>query len=82
LISLDNAILASANLQTTNLSYSAGDIVFERGAPAQFVYVVSTGALCRLGHCPEVAAQSCSFFSQGMALVTSQVTTTATLFRL
>ena len=52
LISLDNAILASANLQTTDLSYSASDIVFERGAPAQFVYVVSTGALCRFRPLP------------------------------
>jgi CRP/FNR family transcriptional regulator, nitrogen fixation regulation protein len=52
LISLDNAILASANLKTTDLSYSAGDTVFERGAPAQFVYVVSTGALCRFRPLP------------------------------
>ena len=52
LISLDNAILASADLQTTDLSYSAGDTVFERGAPAQFVYVVSTGALCRFRPLP------------------------------
>ncbi len=52
MISLDNAILASANLQTTDLSYSAGDTVFERGAPAQFVYVVSTGALRRFRPLP------------------------------
>jgi CRP/FNR family transcriptional regulator, nitrogen fixation regulation protein len=52
LISLDNAILASANLQTTDLSYSAGDTVFERGAPAQFVYVISRGALCRFRPLP------------------------------
>jgi CRP/FNR family nitrogen fixation transcriptional regulator len=47
LISLNNAILAAANLQTTDLSYSFGDAIFERGAPAPFVYVVSKGALCR-----------------------------------
>ena len=52
MISLDNAILASADLQTTDLSYSAGDTVFERGAPAQFVYVVSSGALCRFRPLP------------------------------
>jgi CRP/FNR family transcriptional regulator, nitrogen fixation regulation protein len=52
LISLDNAILASANLQTINLSYSAGDTVFDRGAPAQFIYVVSIGALCRFRPLP------------------------------
>jgi CRP/FNR family transcriptional regulator, nitrogen fixation regulation protein len=52
LISLDKAILASAHLQTTDLSYSAGDTVFERGAPAQFVYVVSTGALRRFRPLP------------------------------
>lgn len=38
--------------QTINLSYSTGDTVFERGAPAQFVYVVSTGALCRFRPLP------------------------------
>jgi CRP-like cAMP-binding protein len=45
LISIDKAILASANLQTAHLSYSARDTVFQRGAPAQFVYVVRKGAL-------------------------------------
>jgi hypothetical protein len=70
LISLDNAILASADLQTTDLSYSAGDTVFEHGAPAQFVYVSAEAHYVALGHCPEVAAQSCSFFSE-MALVTN-----------
>jgi CRP/FNR family transcriptional regulator, nitrogen fixation regulation protein len=52
LISLGKAILAGANLQTTELGYSAGDTVFERGAPAQFVYVISTGALCRFRPLP------------------------------
>jgi len=52
LISLDNAILVSANLQTTDLRYSAGDTVFERGAPAKFVYVVSRGALRRFRPLP------------------------------
>jgi CRP-like cAMP-binding protein len=47
LISLDKAILAAANLRTADLTYSAGDTVYQRGAPAQFVYVVSKGALCR-----------------------------------
>jgi CRP-like cAMP-binding protein len=40
-------MLARAGLRTTDLSYSAGDTVFERGAPTQFVYVVNTGGLFR-----------------------------------
>ena len=47
MISLNKAILAAANLQTTDLSYRGGDTIFECGAPAAFVYVVSKGALCR-----------------------------------
>lgn len=52
MISLDKVILAAASLQTTARSFSAGDIVFQRGARAQFVYVVSKGALCRLRPLP------------------------------
>jgi CRP/FNR family transcriptional regulator len=50
--SLEKAILAGANLQTTDLSFSAGDTVFERGTPAKCVYVISTGALCRFRPLP------------------------------
>jgi CRP/FNR family transcriptional regulator, nitrogen fixation regulation protein len=52
LISLDHAILAAANLPTTVLSFSAGDTIFQRGAPAQLVYVVGKGALCRFRSLP------------------------------
>jgi CRP/FNR family nitrogen fixation transcriptional regulator len=52
LISLNNAILAAANLQTTDLSYSVGDTIFEGGAPAPFVYVASKGALVRFRPLP------------------------------
>ena len=52
LISLNNAILAAANLQITDLSYSVGDTIFEHGAPAPFVYVVSKGALVRFRSLP------------------------------
>ena len=52
MISLNNAILAAANLQTTDLSYSVGDTIFEHGAPAPFVYVVSKGALVRFRSLP------------------------------
>lgn len=52
MISLNKAVLAAANLQTTDLSYNVGDIIFERGAPASFVYVVSNGALCRFRSLP------------------------------
>ena len=53
LICLDNAVLAAVDAKTTDLSYSVGDIVFERGGPAQFVYVVKRGALCRFRASPE-----------------------------
>jgi len=52
LISIDKTILAAANLQTTHLSYSAGDTVFQRGARAKFVYVVRKGALFRFRPLP------------------------------
>jgi CRP/FNR family nitrogen fixation transcriptional regulator len=52
LISIDKAILAAANLQTTHLRYGAGDTIFERGAPAPFVYVVRKGALSRFRSLP------------------------------
>ena len=44
----DRTILAAAKLQTIELSYGPRESVYERGAPAQFVYAVDTGALCRL----------------------------------
>ena len=53
MICLDNAVLAAVDAKTTDLSYSVGDIVFERGGPAQFVYVVKRGALCRFRASPE-----------------------------
>ena len=65
MISLDNAILALANLQTIDLSFNAGDIVFRRGAPAQFVYVVSKGALCRFRPLPGGRRSILHFFFAG-----------------
>jgi CRP/FNR family transcriptional regulator, nitrogen fixation regulation protein len=65
LISLDNAILASANLKTTDLSYRGGDTVFERGTPAQFVYVVSTGALRRFRPLPGGRRSTLQFLFAG-----------------
>src|SRR5262249_10415892 len=52
LISLDSAMLAHAGLRTTDLSFNVGDTVFERGAPAQFIYVVNAGALLRFRPLP------------------------------
>jgi CRP/FNR family transcriptional regulator, nitrogen fixation regulation protein len=48
LINIHRTILAAAKLQIIELSFSGGESVYERGAPAHFVYVVDTGALCRL----------------------------------
>jgi CRP/FNR family transcriptional regulator, nitrogen fixation regulation protein len=45
---INRAILTAAKLQTIELRYRPGESVYERGAPAQFVYAVETGALCRL----------------------------------
>ena len=45
---INRTILAAAKLQTIELCYGPGESVYERGAPAQFVYVVDEGALCRL----------------------------------
>jgi CRP-like cAMP-binding protein len=44
---IDRTILAAAKLHTVELGYAPGETVYEHGAPAQFVYVVEEGALCR-----------------------------------
>jgi len=44
---IDRTILAAAKLPTTSLRFSPGEIVYERGSQAQFVYGVAEGALCR-----------------------------------
>jgi len=46
-VSIDPKILVAA-VQTTTLTYSVNDTVYESGAPAQFVYVVKKGALRRV----------------------------------
>ena len=47
-IRVDQTILrATTKLQTINLSYRPGEVVYEKGALAQFVYVVAEGALFR-----------------------------------
>ena len=65
MISLDNGILATANLQTIVLSFNAGDTVFQCGAPARFVYVVSKGALCRFRPLPRGRRSILQFFFAG-----------------
>src|SRR6516164_11192950 len=65
LISLDNAILAAANLQTIVVSFKAGDTIFQRGATAQFVYVVRKGALCRFRPLPGGRRSILQFFFAG-----------------
>jgi CRP-like cAMP-binding protein len=45
---IDRTILTAAKLQTIELRYGPGESVYERGVPAQFVYAVDKGALCRL----------------------------------
>ena len=45
---INRTILAAAKLQTIELRYGPGENVYQRGAPAQFIYVLDTGALCRL----------------------------------
>jgi CRP-like cAMP-binding protein len=47
LINIDRATLKAAKLAVIELSYGPGETVYERGAPAQFVYTVDQGALCR-----------------------------------
>jgi CRP-like cAMP-binding protein len=47
LINIDRTILAAAKVQTAELSYRPGEIVYERGAAAQFIYAVDEGALFR-----------------------------------
>lgn len=47
LINIDRNILAVARLPTIELTYGHGETVYERGAPAKFVYAVDMGALYR-----------------------------------
>jgi CRP-like cAMP-binding protein len=51
-IRIDQTILKAPRLQTINLSYRRGEIVYEKGAPAQFVYQVAEGALFRFRMLP------------------------------
>jgi CRP-like cAMP-binding protein len=44
---IDRRVLAGARLQTVELSYRPEEIVYERGAAAQFIYAVEEGALFR-----------------------------------
>jgi CRP/FNR family transcriptional regulator, nitrogen fixation regulation protein len=47
LINISRSILTAAKLQTVELRYARGEIVYEHGAPAQLVYAVDEGALYR-----------------------------------
>jgi len=47
LITVDRKILAAAKVQTVLLKYGIDDTVYAQDAPAQLVYVVDEGALCR-----------------------------------
>jgi CRP-like cAMP-binding protein len=40
--------LRAAKLPIVSLEYRRDEVVYERGAPAQFIYVVTKGTLCRL----------------------------------
>jgi CRP/FNR family transcriptional regulator len=51
-IRIDQTILKATRLQTINLSYRRGEIVYAKGAPAQFVYQVTEGALFRFRMSP------------------------------
>jgi CRP/FNR family transcriptional regulator, anaerobic regulatory protein len=52
-IRVDQTILkATTKLQTINLSYRRGEVVYEKGAPAQFIYLVTEGALFRFKRLP------------------------------
>jgi CRP-like cAMP-binding protein len=51
-IRIDQAILKAKRLQAINLSYGRGEVVYEKGAPAQFVYLVTEGALFRFKRLP------------------------------
>jgi len=65
LFNIDRTILAAAKLQIIELSYSIGESVYERGAPAQFVYAVDTGALCRLRQTHEDRRSTLQFLFPG-----------------
>jgi CRP/FNR family transcriptional regulator, anaerobic regulatory protein len=49
---IDQAILKAKRLQAISLSYRRGEVVYEKGAPAQFVYLVTEGALFRFKMLP------------------------------
>ena len=53
MINIEATTLAAAKLKVIELSYSPRESIYERGAPAHFVYAVDTGALCRLRLIPE-----------------------------
>lgn len=47
MITIDRELLSAANIQIIDLSYAAGETIYERGALAQLVYAVEEGALFR-----------------------------------
>jgi CRP-like cAMP-binding protein len=63
-MSIDPKILAAA-VQTTALTYSVDDTVYESGAPAQFVYVVKKGALRRVKLLPRSRRLILQFLLRG-----------------
>ena len=52
MITIDRKSLAAANIQIIDLSYAAGETIYDRGALAQFVYAVEEGALFRFTELP------------------------------
>jgi CRP/FNR family transcriptional regulator, nitrogen fixation regulation protein len=62
---IDRTILAAAKLPTISLRFSPGETVYERGAQAQFVYVVVEGALCRFKMLPEGRRRILQFLFPG-----------------
>ena len=82
LINIEATILAAAKLKVIELSYNPRESIYERGAPAHFVYAVDTGALCRLRLIPKDRRSILRFLFPATALDTRSVGTTATLFRL
>jgi CRP/FNR family nitrogen fixation transcriptional regulator len=61
---IDRTILAAAKLPTISLRFSPGETVYERGAQAQFVYVVE-GALCRFKLLPDGRRRISQFLFPG-----------------
>jgi CRP/FNR family transcriptional regulator len=62
---IERTVFTKSKLPKISLRYGPEDVVYQRGAPAQFLYVVRQGALCGLKMLPDGRRQITRFLLPG-----------------